>query len=249
MKNLTGKIALVTGASKGIGASIAEHLADAGAITYVNYASSKAGADTTVEKIVKSGGNAIAIQGNVSEPSDLARIFSTIAEDHGHLDILVNNAGIYEFHALEEITALNFNAQFKVNVLGLLLASQAAVKLMPSEGGSIINIGSIAGSMPGPNSAIYSASKASVDSITMTLSKELGSRKIRVNSVNPGPIQTEGTASAGLIGEPFNEMLKITPLGRLGSPGDVGPVATFLASDDARWVTGQRINVSGGLTL
>ena len=249
MQKLTGKIALVTGASKGIGASIAEHLANAGATTYINYASSKSGADALVEKIKKAGGNAIAVQGDVSDSKDLARIFSTIKENHDHLDILVNNAGLYRFSPLEEITESDLHGQFKLNVFGLLFASQGAVDIMPAVGGSIINIGSIAGSMPAPNGAVYNATKAAVDSITMTLAKELGPRMIRVNSINPGPIETEGTTSAGLIGEAFDEMLKMTPLGRYGSPGDIGPVAAFLASDDARWVTGQRINVSGGLTV
>ena len=250
MSNLNGKVALVTGASKGIGASVAQHLASAGATVYVNYASSKTCADATVDAIVKAGGTATVIQGDVSKPTDLAHIFSTIKEAHGHLDILVNNAGIYKFAPLAEVTAEDFHSHFNLNVLALLLASKAAVEMMPDTGGSIINISSVVGSMPAPETAIYSATKAAVDSITITLSKELGARKVRVNAINPGPIRTEGTIAGGLSDGEFNDsMTALTPLGRMGLPDDIGPVAAFLASDDARWITGQRIHASGGLTM
>lgn len=250
MSTLANKIALVTGASKGIGVSIAKHLGAAGATVVVNYVTSKAGADKTVAEIAAAGGKAIAIQGDFSNPEDIRRTFAEIKQEFGKLDILVNNAGVYSFGAVEEVTPEEFHRQFNLNVLGLLLATGEATKLIGPDGGSIINIGSLVGSMPPPYSSIYSATKGAVDNLTITLSKELGPRKIRVNGINPGMVETEGAISAGVVEGEFHEnMLKITPLGRIGLPDDIGPVAVFLASDDSRWITGQRIIVAGGATM
>jgi 3-oxoacyl-[acyl-carrier protein] reductase len=250
MSKLSGKIALVTGASKGIGVSIARHLAAAGATVVVNYATSKAGADKTVAAISAAGGEASAIQGDFSKPEDIARTFAAIKEKHGRLDILVNNAGVYAFGPVEEVTPEEFHRQFNLNVLGLLLATKEAVKLIGPEGGSVINVGSLVGSMPPPFSTIYSATKGAVDNLTTSLSKELGPRKIRVNALNPGLVETEGTQAQGALEGDFHDTaLRITPLGRIGQPDDIGPVAVFLASDDARWVTGQKIVVAGGATM
>ena len=246
MNNLKGRIALVTGASKGIGASIAKHIAAAGATVYVNYASSKQGADETVAAIAKDGGQATAIQGDFSLPEDIARVFAAISAAEGRLDILVNNAGVYTFSALEEIDATLFYKHFNLNVLGLLLATQQATRLMGPAGGSIINISSLSATMAPARSTVYSASKGAVNSITVALSKELGSRRIRVNSLSPGAVETEGTAKFSAA---FQAMTQVTPLGRIGTSPDIAKVAVFLASDDSSWITGQDIRVDGGMTM
>lgn len=246
-QKLAGKVAIVTGASKGIGAAIAIDLAAAGASVIVNYASSKEGADAVVDRITKRGGQAVAIQANVSKQAEIDRLFAETKKAFGKLDILVNNAGIYAFSPIEGVTEESFHAQFNLNVLGLLLSTQKAVAAFGADGGSIINISSVAGTDPVPGASIYCGTKGAVDAITKSLSKELGPKKIRVNSLNPGMIETEGVHSAGFIGSDFHKMLEAqTPLGRIGQPGDIGPVAVFLASDDSRWVTGEVIRVSGG---
>jgi len=250
MSTLANKIALVTGASKGIGASIAKHFGAAGATVIVNYSSSKPGADKIVAEIIAAGGNATAIQGDFSKPEDIARTFAEIKEQFGKLDILVNNAGVYSFSPIEQVTAEEFHREFNLNVLGLLLATKEAAKLIGPEGGSVINIGSVVGSMPPANSSIYSATKGAVDNLTISLSKELGPRKIRVNSLDPGLIETEGTHTQGVLEGDFRDsQVKSTPLGRIGLPDDVGPVAVFLASDAAFWVNGSRILAGGGVTM
>jgi 3-oxoacyl-[acyl-carrier protein] reductase len=247
---LLDKIALVTGASKGIGASIAKHLAISGATVVVNYASSKAGADKTVAEIEAAGGAAWAIQGDLTKPEEITRVFSEIKQKHGKLDVLVNNAGVFGYVPLEHTTPEEFHRQFNLNVLGLLLATKEAVALIGPEGGSVINIGSLSGQMATPGLAIYSATKGALNSITVSLSKELGPRKIRVNALNPGMVKTEGLHASDVMGNKFEEeVLKITPLGRIGQPGDIGKSAVFLASDDASWITGQLLNVSGGATF
>ena len=249
-KKLTGKVAVVTGASKGIGASIAKYLAAEGALVVVNYASSREGADRVVAEITKGGGMAIAVQANVSKKHEIGKLFAEGKKAFGRLDILVNNAGIYEFSPLAEITEEHFHKQYDLNVLGLLLASQEAVKHFDSTGGSIINISSIVSTLSPPNSASYSGTKAAVDSITRALAKELGPRKIRVNSINPGLVDTEGTASAGIShteGEFRKQIEAQTPLGRIGQPHDIAPAAVFLASDDSSWITGETLYISGGL--
>jgi 3-oxoacyl-[acyl-carrier protein] reductase len=246
-QKLAGKVAIVTGASKGIGAAIATHLGAAGASVVVNYSSSKEGADRVVDLITKRGGRAIAVQANVSQQADIDRLFAETKKAYGQLDILVNNAGIFEFAPLADITAEHFHKQFNLNVLGLILSSQKAAADFGPNGGSIINISSVAGVNPPPGASVYSATKGAVDAVTKSLSKELGARKIRVNSLNPGMIETEGVHTAGFIGTDFHKMLEAqTPLGRIGQPDDVGPVAVFLASDDSGWVTGQTLLVSGG---
>jgi 3-oxoacyl-[acyl-carrier protein] reductase len=249
MSKLTGKVAVVTGASKGIGASIAEHLAAEGASVVVNYASSKPGADAVVKHITEKGGKAIAVQADVSKPQDIARLFAETKSAFGKVDILVNNAGIYEFAPLESITAEHFHKHFDLNVLGLLLTTQEAVKLMDGAGGSIINISSIVGPMPVPTASVYSATKAAVDALTISLSRELGPKKIRVNSLNPGMIETEGVHAAGFAESDFRKMIESqTPLGgRIGQPEDIARAAVFFASDDAGWVTGQTLILAGGL--
>ncbi len=247
-QKLAGKIALVTGASKGIGASIAKHLAAAGASVVVNYASSKSGADQVVAEITAAGGKAVAIQGDVAKPADITRLFAETKTAYGRLDILVNNAGVYEFAPLEAITPEHFHRQFDINVLGLLLTTQAAVPLFPATGGSIINIGSVVSSITPPASAVYTATKAAVDGITGVLSKELGSKNIRVNALNPGIVETEGTHTAGFIGSDFEKgVVTQTPLGRTGQPKDIAAVAVFLASDDSGWLTGEELRASGGM--
>jgi len=247
---LANKIALVTGASKGIGASIAKHLGAAGATVIVNYASSKAGADKVVADIVAAGGTATAIHGDFSKPDEITRAFAEIKQQFGKLDVLVNNAGVYSFSPIEEVTAEEFHREFNLNVLGLLLATKEAVKLIGPEGGSVINMGSVVASMPPANSSIYSATKGAVDNLTLSLSKELGPRKIRVNSIDPGMVETEGTQSQGILDSDFRDTaVKSTPLGRVGSPEDIGPVAVFLASDAAFWVNGSRILAGGGMTI
>ena len=247
MSDLQGKVALVTGASKGIGASIAEHLANGGATVVVNYAASKTGADAVVKRIADKGGKAIAIQADVSQPDDITRLFEQTHKTYGRLDILVNNAGIFEFRPLEAVTPEHFHKQFNLNVLGLLLTTQEAVKFMGADGGSIINISSIVGPMPVPNASVYSATKAAVDSITQSLAKELGPRKIRVNAINPGMVQTEGWYAAGFVENGMAKQVEAqTPLGRLGLPEDIAPAAVFFASSDASWITGETLLIAGG---
>jgi 3-oxoacyl-[acyl-carrier protein] reductase len=246
MAKLTGKVALVTGASKGIGASIAEHLAGEGASVVVNYSSSKAGAEAVVKRIKDKGGKAIAAQADVSKPEEIGRLFAETKKAFGKLDILVNNAGIYEFAPLDTVTPEHFHKQFNLNVLGLILTTQEAVKLI-GEGGSIINISSVAGPMPLPNGSVYSATKAAVDAVTVALSKELGPRKIRVNSLNPGMVLTEGLQAAGIDNGEFRQGYESqTPLGRVGQPEDIANAAVFFASDEAGWITGQSLLLSGG---
>jgi 3-oxoacyl-[acyl-carrier protein] reductase len=249
MKKLQGKVAIVTGASKGIGAAIARYLANEGAAVVVNYASSKKDADRVVDEVTRGGGRAVAIQGNVAKREDIDRLFAETKKAFGRLDILVNNAGVYEFAPLEEITEAHVRKQFDVNVVGVLLASQAAARLFDASGGSIINIGSAATSVTAPNTAVYTATKAAVEAVTQTLAKELGPRNIRVNAINPGGVETEGVRAAGLIDNDFAKQLEAqTPLGaRIGQPQDIAPVAVFLASADAAWITGEIVRVAGGL--
>ena len=246
-RKLTGKVAVVTGASKGIGASIAKHLAAEGASVVVNYSSSKAGADKVIEEIKADGGKAIAVQADVAKKADIDRLFSETKKAYGKLDILVNNAGIYEFAPLENITEDSFHKQFNLNVLGLLLSTQKAVEHFDSTGGTVINVSSVAGISPAPGGSVYSASKAAVDAITKSLAKELGAKKIRVNSINPGMIETEGVHAAGIIESDFRKQVEAqTPLGRIGQPNDVATVATFLATTDSAWITGETFLVAGG---
>ncbi|HEY1683159.1 MAG TPA: glucose 1-dehydrogenase [Tepidisphaeraceae bacterium] len=247
MKKLSGKVAVVTGASKGIGAAIAKALADQGASIVVNYASSKAGAEKIVADITAAGGKAIAVRGDVAKKADAEEIINAAIKNFKQIDILVNNSGVYEFTPLPEITEAHFHRLFDINVLGLLLTTQAAAKHM-GEGASIINIGSAVTRVTPPNSAVYTATKGAVDAITGVLSKELGSRKIRVNSINPGMVETEGTQTAGFIGSDFEKTLVAqTPLGRIGKVNDIATIAVFLASDDSAWLTGEQIIASGGL--
>jgi 3-oxoacyl-[acyl-carrier protein] reductase len=250
MKNgkLTGKVAVVTGASKGIGAGIAKHLATEGAAVVVNYASSKEGADQVVDEITKRGGNAIAVQGDVAKKKDIERLFAETKKAFNRLDVLVNNAGVYHFAPLEEVTENEFHRGFNTNVLGLILATQEAVKHFGADGGSVINISSTATALTPPTSVVYTATKGAVNMITRVLAKELGPKKIRVNSINPGGVETEGFHAGGFSGSDFEkQMIAQTPLGRLGQPDDIGPVAAFLASSDAGWITGEIIYVAGGL--
>ena len=249
-KKLTNKVAIVTGASKGIGAAIAKHLAAAGASVVVNYASSKSGADKVVADITGAGGKAVAVQADVAKQEDITRLFAEAKKAFGRLDILVNNAGIFEFAPLEKVTAEHFHKQFNLNVLGLLLSAQKAAEYFDGAGGSIVNISSVVSINPAPNAAVYSATKGAVDAITKSLAKELGPRKIRVNSVNPGMVETEGVHTAGFIGTDFHkQIIAQTPLGRIAQPDDIAKVAVFLASDDSGWVTGETILVSGGQSL
>jgi len=248
MSRLTGKVAVVTGASKGIGAGIAKGLAAEGASVVVNYASSKEGAERVVADITGKGGKAIAVQGDVSKAADVKRIFSETKKAFGRLDVLVNNAGVYQFGALEEITEEQFHRMFNTDVLGLLLATQEAAKYFGAEGGSVINIGSTASQITPPMTAVYTATKGAVDAITHVLAKELGSKKIRVNSINPGVVETEGVHTAGMIGSDFQKAMEAqTPLGRTGQPEDIAPIAVFLASKDSGWLTGETLLASGGL--
>jgi 3-oxoacyl-[acyl-carrier protein] reductase len=247
MSTLNGKVAIVTGASKGIGAGIAKSFGAAGAAVVVNYASSKEGADLVVGEIHKLGGRAIAVQGDVSKKADIERLFDETQKAFGTLDILVNNAGVYEFGPLEAITEAEFHRQFNVNVLGPLLTIQEALKHFGPAGGSVINVSSVASVKPLASSAVYAASKAALDSITRGLAKELGSRNIRVNAIAPGGVETEGSHRIGIVGSDFEkQMVAETPLGRFGQPEDIAQVAVFLASDDSGWLTGERITASGG---
>ena len=246
MSKLTGKVAVVTGASKGIGAAIAKSLAAEGASVVVNYASSKAGADTVVAAITQAGGKAVAVAGDVSNPADAEGIILTAIKSFGKLDILVNNSGIFEFAPIEAITPEHFHKQFNINVLGTLLVTQAAVKHL-GEGGSIINIGSVVSRITPPASAVYSGTKGAIDAITGSLANELGAKKIRVNSINPGMVETEGATAAGFIGSDFEKQsIASTPLGRTGQPSDIAKVAVFLASDDSGRLTGEHLLASGG---
>jgi 3-oxoacyl-[acyl-carrier protein] reductase len=250
MSKLNGKVAVVTGASKGIGASIAKHLAAEGASVIVNYASSKEGADKVVTEIEKAGGKAIALQADVSKKADIDRLFSETNKAFGRLDILVNNAAVYEFLPLEDISEEHFHKQFNLNVLGPILATQEAAKLFGEDGGSVINISSLASTKAVPSSTVYSATKGALDTVTRNLANELGPRKIRVNAINPGMVVTEGTAALGVT-DPGNELRSFmeanTPLRRIGQPEDIGPAAVFLASDDSAWITGETWVVAGGL--
>jgi len=248
MSKLKNKVAVVTGASKGIGAGIAKGLAAEGAAVVVNYSSSKEGADRVVAEIVEKGGNAVAVQGDVSKAADVQRLFAETKKAFGTLDVLVNNAGVYEFAALGEITEQHFHRQFNTNVLGLILATQEAVKLFGAKGGSIINIGSTASTVTPPATVVYTATKGAVDAVTHVLAKELGPQKIRVNSINPGMVETEGTRAAGVIGSDFQKQFETqTPLGRTAQPEDIAPIAVFLASADSGWLTGETLLASGGL--
>lgn len=248
-KKLSGKVALVTGASKGIGAGIAKEMAAAGASVVVNYASSKKGADEVVEEIKRNGGKAIALQADMAKKTEIERLFSESMRAFGRIDILVNNAGIYEFAPLEAITEEHFHKHFNLNVLGLILASQQAVKYFGREGGSIINISSLASTKAPATFAVYSATKGAVDTLTRALANELGPRNIRVNAINPGVVITEGVHAAGVVGSDFEKQaVAQTPLGRTGLPADIGPAAVFLASSDASWITGECWVISGGLS-
>jgi 3-oxoacyl-[acyl-carrier protein] reductase len=247
MNKLLGKVAIVTGASKGIGAGIAKALAADGASVVVNYASSKEAADRIVDQISKANGRAVALQADVAKPADIERLFAETNRVFGQLDILVNNAGVYEFAPLEAITEEHFYRQFNTNVLGLILTTREAGKYFGSDGGSVINIGSVASRVGMPNACVYSATKGAVDAVTNVLAKELGPKHIRVNSINPGYIETEGVHAAGVVGTDFvANLIAQTPLGRGGYPEDIGPIAVFLASDDARWITGEHLIASGG---
>jgi 3-oxoacyl-[acyl-carrier protein] reductase len=247
MTKLAGKVAVVTGASKGIGAAIAKALAAEGASVVVNYMSGKAGAEALVAAIAKTGGKAVAVQGDVSKADQAKGVIEAAVKSFGRLDVLVNNSGVYEFAPIEAVTEDQYRKMFDINVLGVLLTTQAAVKHL-GEGGSVINISSVVTSALPPQSAVYSGTKGAVDAITGVLAAELGPRKIRVNAINPGVVETEGTHAAGVIGSEFESgALAQTPLGRTGRPDDIAAVAVFLASDDARWLTGEKIVASGGL--
>ncbi len=247
-KKLKDKVAVVTGASKGIGASIAKHLASEGAAVAVNYATSKEGADRVVSEIVKNGGKAIAIQADMSKQSDIKRLFSETLKAFAKLDILINNAGVYDFAPLEEVTNEHFHKMFDLNVLGLLLATQEAAKHFGNSGGSVVNISSVASTSALPNISVYSATKAAVDALTRSLAKELGPRKIRINSINPGMVETEGLHSKGIAESDFRKHSESqTPLGRIGQPDDISPAVVFLASEDSAWITGETLFISGGL--
>lgn len=247
-KKLTGKVAVVTGASKGIGASIAKHLAAEGAAVVVNYASSKAGADKVVAEITADGGKALAVQADVSRKAEIEQLFAETKKAFGGLDILANNAGVFEFAPLESITEEHFHRQYNLNVLGLLLTTQEASKYFNEDGGSVINISSVVSSFTPPGSAVYSGTKAAVDAITKVLAKELGPRKIRVNSINPGMVETEGAHAGGFIEGDFRKQIESqTPLGRIGQPRDIATAAVFLASTDSGWMTGESLFIGGGL--
>ena len=247
MSKLAGKVAVVTGASKGIGAAIAKSLASEGASVVVNYASSRSGADAVVSDITAAGGKAVAVHGDVSKAAEAQGIIDSAVKNFGRLDILVNNSGVYEFSPIETFTEQHYTKIFNVNVLGLLLTTQAAVKHL-SEGSSIINIGSVVSSRTPPNSAVYTGTKGAVDAITGVLAKELGPRKIRVNSINPGMIETEGVHAAGFIESDFRKWVETqSPLGRIGQSDDIAPTAVYLASSDSKYLTGETIRVTGGI--
>lgn len=245
---LEGKVAVVTGASKGIGAAIARHLAAEGAAVVVNYGSSKESAERVVGEISRGGGKAIAVQADIAKEAEIRRLFDETWKAFGRLDVLVNNAGIYEFAPLAEVTPEHFHRMFDLNVLGLVLASREAAKRFGPAGGSIVNISSVASTSTPPNASVYSATKAAVDAVTRSLAKELGPRKIRVNSINPGMIETEGWHAAGIAGSDMHRMVESqTPLGRIGQPQDIAPAVVFLVSPGSGWITGETLYVSGGL--
>jgi len=247
MSKLKNKVAIVTGASKGIGAGIAKAYGTEGASVVVNYSSDKEGADRVVNEIVANGGRALAVQGNVSISADVKKLFSETKTAFGHVDILVNNAGVFKFEPLETVTEEEFHRQFNTNVLGTILATQEAIQHFGDAGGSVINVGSVVSDNPLANSVVYSATKGAVDTIAVALSKEFAGKGIRVNTLAPGGVETEGTHSVGIIGSDFEkQMVANTPLGRIGQPNDIAKVAVFLASDDSAWVNGEKINVSGG---
>lgn len=247
-KKLAGKVAVVTGASKGIGAAIARELAAEGAAVVVNYASSKAAADRVVAEIVGKGGKAVAVQANVASKPAIERLFAEATKAFGRLDILVNNAGSYEFAPLENVTAEHFHKMFDLNVLGLILTTQEAVKHFGPTGGSIVNISSVVATLASPNASVYSATKAAVDAVTRSLARELGPRNIRVNSINPGMVETEGLHAGGIAESDFRKQVEAqTPLGRIGQPQDIAPAAAFLASADSAWLTGETLYISGGM--
>lgn len=244
---LTGKVAVVTGASKGIGAAIAKRLAAEGASVVVNYSSSKSGGDRVAAEIVRDGGKAIAVQANVAKQEEIERLFTETKKAFGRFDILVNNAGVYEFSPLEGVTEEHFHRQFDLNVLGLVLTSKEAAKYFDGSGGSIVNISSVASTSTPATGSVYSATKASVDAVTRSLAKELGPRHIRVNSVNPGIVETEGTHTAGIVESDFRKQVESqTPLGRIGQPEDIAPAVAFFASPDSAWITGETLHVAGG---
>ena len=248
MSRLVNKVAVVTGASKGIGAAIAKALAAAGAQVVVNYSSSRAGAEKVVADIVARDGKAIAIQADVSKAADVKRLFAETKRAFGRVDVLVNNAGVYKFHPLEQVEEGEFHRQFEINVLGPLLSTREALNYFGSEGGNVINISSVVSENSTPNTSVYSATKGALDAVTRVLSKELAGRKIRVNTIAPGGTETEGAHELGMIGSEFEKQIVAqTPLGRLGQPDDIAKVAVFLASDESAWLTGERLSVSGGL--
>ena len=247
MNNLTGKVAIVTGASKGIGTAIAKGLAAAGAAVAVNYASDRKGAERTVAEITAKGGKAVAIQADMAKTADVRRLFEETAQTLGQPTVLVNNAGVFKFEPVQDITEAEFHRHFDTNVLGPLLAIQEALNYFPAEGGSIVNISSIASESPVPNSSLYAATKGAIDTLTLALAKELGPRKIRVNALNPGMVETEGAHTAGFIGSDFEtHAVGETPLGRIGQPNDIASIAVFLASDDSAWLTGEQLLAGGG---
>jgi 3-oxoacyl-[acyl-carrier protein] reductase len=247
MSRLKNKVAVVTGASKGIGAGIAKGLAAEGAAVVVNYASSKGDAEKVVAEIKGKGGKAVAVQGDMAKAADVERLFAEAAKTFGKLDVLVNNAGVYEFAPIADVTEKQFHRMFDTNVLGPILATREAAKYLGA-GGSVINVGSVASTSATPATVVYSATKGALDTVTRVLANELGAKKIRVNSINPGPVETEGTHAAGFIGSDFMKgMIERTPLGRIGQPDDFAPIAVFLASDDAEWLTGETLVASGGL--
>ena len=250
MSKLKGKVAVVTGASKGIGAAIAKHLAANGARVVVNYATSREGAEKVVGEIKKAGGEAIAVGGSVAKEAEINQLFTETKKTFGKVDILVNNAGVYAFAPLEQVTAEDYKRQYDTNVLGLLLTTKAALPLFPAEGGSIVNISSVVSTLAPPATSVYSSTKGAVDTITKSLAKELGPRKIRVNAINPGLVTTEGTQSAGISNSDLEKQtVAQTPLGRVGQPEDIAAPVAFLASDDAGWITGETIFVSGGAAI
>jgi 3-oxoacyl-[acyl-carrier protein] reductase len=248
-KRLAGRVAVVTGASKGIGAGIAKQLAAEGAAVVVNYASAKEGADKVVNEIAAHGGKAIAVKGDVGKKTEVEELFAKAHKAFGRLDILVNNAGVYQFAPLEEVTEEEFHREFNINVLGIILATREAVKYFGDEGGSVINIGSTVTALTPPATVVYAATKGAVSVITRVLAKELGPRKIRVNSINPGAVETEGFHTVGVPGSDFEkQMIAQTPLGRIGQPQDIAPVAAFFASPESGWITGEVVHVAGGLS-
>ena len=247
-KRLAGKVAVVTGASKGIGAAIAKHLAAEGAAVVVNYFSSKEGADRVAAEIAHNGGKAVAVRADVSNRAEIERLFAETKKVFGRLDILINNAGVYEFSPIEGVTEEHFYKQFDLNVLGLILTSQEAAKHFGSDGGSILNVSSVASSLTPPNASVYTGTKGAVDAVTKSLAKEFGPRKIRVNAINPGMVITEGVKAGGFAEGEFRKQIEAqTPLGRIGQPEDIAPAAVFLSSPDASWITGETLNIAGGL--